>query len=286
MAKQSALGSRPKQSFEKKLVGIADVKVGESKVKFTLTEDGKEFENGTNVFKCNIDDLPEVPNVRQFDGKQIRIRMKSEGDEVEALTPVSGLFTGVLVDLGPRPNGKDSDPTPYEKTFEKGEQKTSHLEFFAVYKITKGIFKGVQLPAYYLHYKFEEDEDGNTRYAGNFDNKKATRLFQLKEWMELHQLEAEPIGWDDVTILPELLERAEASDVEVQVIIKNGYISSLLPSEDEPDFMKDPEPVEEPKAKRPAKEINKEMGIDDEDEPKKPARKTKKIVEEDDDSDL
>ena len=296
-----ALGSRP-NTFEKKLVGIVVATVGEKRAKFELVEEKKTFSDGSTSIKVNLADLPAVPKLTEKDnGKQFRIRMNSEGDEIEAITPVTGHYTAKLIDLGPRKNGKDSDPEPVEKEFTKGETTTSHLEFFAVYKIVEGRYKGVQMPAYNMHYKFEDDGNGMTRFAGNTENPKATRLHQLVNWGMLHQVFEDEIEWpDDGNILPTLLERALDADVLVDITVKNGYITDVLPAQEDDDE------VEEPKQKRSVAEINKELGYEDEDgkptakaskedldvdrdfpkdEPKK-AKKAAKKVADDDDSDL
>lgn len=273
--KTGALASRP-NTFEKKTVGIVIATVGEKKAKFEMVDDTKKFKNGETVIKVNLENLPAFPKLTQaHTGKQFRIRMTSEGDEVEALTPVSGLYRMKLIDIGPRPNGKDSDPTPYEKTGEYQGKDTSHLEFYGVYKITKGAFKGVQLPGYYLHYKFEDDGEGMTRFAGNVDNPKATRLAQLVQWGTVHGLWDEPIEWDDETILPILLERALETDVEVDGLIKDGYIREIMPVQD------DEEVEEAPKAKKTSHvaEVDKiieELGY----EPSKPSKKTAQVTDE------
>ncbi len=246
----SALGQRPAGSSEKKLVGIVVATVGASKVKFTLVEgQGKEFADGSDSITVALKDLPKVPvfTPKEGDtpspqnGKQFRIRMNRDGDEIEAITPVSGLFTAQLVDLGPRPS-QDADPEPQEKRFEKDGKTNTHMEFFAVYKIVDGVYKGVQMPAYYLHYKFEGDEEGNTRYAGNFENKKATRLFQLADWMKLHGLDSKPIKWPkNGNILPELLLRGTNNPVYVSLVVKDGWIKELLTYEGQPEFAVDAE---------------------------------------------
>lgn len=299
MAKNNmALGQRPANQFEKKLVGIVSVVTGEKFAKFTLVEDGKTFKNGTTSIKIAFDDLPKVPKLPTKDksGKQYRIRMNSEGTEIEGIMPVTGHFTAKLIDLGPRPE-KDADPMPREKMFDEGGPKENrHFEFFAVYKITSGTYKNVQMPAYNLHYKFEEDDahPGFARFAGNLDNKKATRLHQLYEWMNIHGLGNDPIEWDDETILPELLERALDNDVEVDLIVKDGYIREILPVDgEEPAFMQpsaDEDDVDDvdtvfPKEKSEVKPvvIRKHAPSGSAKKVKKPA----KVVEDDDeDSDL
>lgn len=238
-----------KNSFETKLVGIASVITGESKAKFVLVEEGKQFKNGTNTLTVSLDDLPDRPQLPRGDksGKQYRIRMSSDGKEVEAIGPVNGLFEMELVDLGKRPE-QDSDPMPYHVVRYKDTPKQyEYDEFFAVYKFYNGVYKGTAAPAYKLHYKFQEDEN-NPGFAGfsfSLTNKQATRGKQLAEWGHRHgvwevqgtEVSGEPIEWDDETILPEILERA-LEHPRVQAIFKDGYIQDILPSEDTPDFVK------------------------------------------------
>lgn len=283
MNKKSALGARP-NTFEKKTVGIVELTVGEKKVKFTMVEDGKKFPGDKETFTCLLEDLPAFPKITPaHDGKQLRIRMNSAGDEVEALTPVTGHYTAKLIDLGKR-DSKDADPTPYEKQDNfKGKEPTSHLEFFAVYKIVKGAFKGVQMPGYCLHYKFERDEEGNTRYAFNTENPKATRGHQLVSWMEVHQLDLEPIKWDDVTILPELLERNENNEVLVELIVKDGYIKEVLPVQDDDDFDDAPKKTQKERVKELGFEESTKEKVDDVFPPvetKKAKKVAKKVVDE------
>jgi len=239
-----------KNTFEKKLVGITTVITGETKAKFTLVED-KQFKNGTKSITLLLEDLPDHPQLPKNDksGKQYRIRMNADGDEVEAITPVTGVFDMKLIDLGPRPE-KDSDPMPKERVWNEGTPKENrYLEFFGVYKIVSGFYKGVQLPAYNLHYKFEEDSQnpGFAAFTFSLQNKQATRGKQLAEWGHLHgiwevqgtDVTGTPIEWDDETILPELLLRATKNGVMVRGVMKNGYIQELLPSDETPEFMED-----------------------------------------------
>lgn len=287
MAHKMGIGSRPKEEYEKKLVGLVEVVTGKTKAKFTLTEESKTFKNGEKALTVAFTDLPSRPKLKpeQREGKMYRIRMSQDGSEIEAITPAMGHYHAKLVDLGKRPE-EGADPIPFEKVFGEGTPKENrHFEFFAVYEIVEGAFKGVQLPAYYMHYKFEEDpeHEGYTRFAGSFDNTKATRLFQLRDWGNAHGVWEDPIEWNDVTILPTLLERALENDRVVDLTIKDGYIKELLPlqsedeDEDEPDFMKEPaedDELDETPAKKPAKPVAKPAV-------KKPAKKSS-----DDDDDL
>lgn len=260
-----ALGSRPKNDFEKKLVGIVKVVSGKTKAKLTLTEDGKLFKNGTDSITVDLDDLPKRPKIQPDDktGKEYRVRMNQDGDGVEALTPVRGHHPAKLVDIGPHKEGED--PYPIEKTFTKGETENSHLEFFAAYEITSGPFKGVQTPGYWLHYKFEEDpeNEGYTRFAGNFENKKATRLFQVRDWGNAHGLWEEAIEWDDYSILPVLLERALDNDREVELTFDGGYIKLVQAKDDyeEPEDIEDVQDKIHSAGKKVVDEIDKEFPL-------------------------
>lgn len=259
MASNKQAFGQKSQTFEKKLVGIVSVKTGDTKAKFTLLEDGKTFKNGEKSLTVALEDLPTNPPLQHNDKsgtKQYRIRMNNDGDEVEALTPVVGVFDMKAVALGPRPNGEDSDPMPKERVFDEGGPKENrHFEFFCSYQIISGNYKGVVVPAYYLHYKFQEDEH-NSGFAGftfSLQNKQATRGKQLADWGHLHgvwevqgtEVMGEPIRWDDETILPEIEERVLENDATVRGVFKNGYIVELLPSEELPDFVDEDELAEE-----------------------------------------
>lgn len=284
-----------KNTFDKKFVGVVTATVGEKFVKFELVDESKKFPNGATSMKFSLDDLPAVPvfvaksgdEPSPQNGKQFRIRLNSDGDEVEDIAPANGHFVADLVNLGPAK--KDEPPTPYRKPNFNNPDK-DHLEFFALYKIVKGQFRGVE-SAYYLHYKFKEYEDDPnfTAIDGNFEYKAATRLFQLKDWGVVHDLwefkngkiMCEPIPWHPVTILPELLDRIlEGGKVRVDITYKNGYIVDVQPvqEDDEPAF----------KAKRPVDELKAELAgdpapVDDVDaEFQKPAKKVAKKVEPDD----
>jgi hypothetical protein len=302
MAKKSALGGRS-QEYTRKFVGLATLVTGEKKAKFTLTEEDKKLPNGETSITVLLSDLPNQPKIQpnEKQPKEYRIRLNRDGDAIEAIMPVRGHFTGKLVDLGKRPE-KDADPVPFEKVFHEGQKdEERHLEFFAVYQITSGFFKGVQLPAYNMHYKFEEnpENEGFTRYAFNTSNPKATRGHQLIQWMEVHGLDTEPIPWDDDTILPTLLERALENDVPVEINMSKGYIlrdGGIMPSdgyaeanfgEETEDIDGDDESIEKvfppvKEEKVPAKKVSKPEAK----KPVTPAKKIKKQVETDEEDDL
>lgn len=247
-----------KKSQPSRLVGLVEIITGTDKAKITMLDENKTFKDGSKSIKLALADLPLRLKPNNKEPKQFRIRMNPDGTEVESLGPVTGLFDLEFVELGPRPD-KDGQPMPEEKIWNEGkDNENSHWEFWASYKITSGQFKGVVAPAYRLHYKFEQDADGMTMFAFNPENKKATRGQQLIEWGMLHgNIWGEPITWDDETILDVLEERVLEGNRFVQGLFKDGYLKELLPLEDadqdeidedvddEPDFLKETEDIEE-----------------------------------------
>lgn len=245
--------AREQADFKKPWVGCVEVITGSNTAKFTSIEadkDGKvkPFPDGTNILKVGLSDLPKsaqrVIKPGMKDAKRFRIRLNADADAVDAVTPVSGMFPAKLVELGPKK--KDEDARPMERFFKKGQpDESSHLEFFAVYEITQGVFRGVQLPAYFLHYKFEgipegEEGEGFTRF-NTANTPQASQLRRLNEWAAVHgDILEEDIAWepDDelvfkcrpepvANILPVLEERALDADRDVNVIIEKGYIVSV-----------------------------------------------------------
>lgn len=294
--------AKTQEEFKKDWVGLVKVITGDKVSRFTSVEtfrDGsvKLFDADQTSLDFKIADLPKLaqrvikPNDKT--GKTFRVRLSADQDEVKMVTPASGMFSAKLKYLGPAKEGQD--PQPFEKFFNKGEtSETSHLEFFASYEITEGVFKGAELPAYFLHYKFEgipegEEDEGMTRF-NTVDTPQASQLHRLQDWASVHgDILDEPIVWpDDGNVLPTLEERALDSDREFNVIIEKGYIKSVQAKEnyEEVDFS-DPEVEadlldEVDKAFPPSEEV-KPMAI----KSKVPtAKKSKKVVVEESDDDL
>lgn len=231
-----------KQEFEKKWVGLVEIKTGDSIAKVTSVhklKDGKikVLPNGEDFIKIAISDLPKA-SLRvikpKMDSKRFRVRFNIDGDKIETVTPVSGDFRAKLVGLGPKT--KDGEFKLIPKVFNEGTEKENrHSEFIAIYEIIDGVFRGVELPGYYLHYKFEEDEtnEGFTQY-NTADTPQAAQLHKLQNWAAVHgNILDEDIRWpDDEMILPELEERALDADREVNLHFKDGYIDDVQAVED------------------------------------------------------
>lgn len=273
-------------TYEKKTVGIVSVVTGDKVAKLTLLDDKKKFKSsGTNSVKVNLKDLPDHPKLRPNNKTpiELRVRMNDDDTEVESFSPVRGIHPAKLIDLGKRAS-EDADPMPYEKTYNAGQkEENTHLEFWAVYRITDGNFKGCEA-TYYLHYKFEEDEseEGLTQFSFNTENPKATRGQQLLDWGYVHGggkpgIWGEPIPWDDDTILPELLERILDADITVNLVFDKGYIQSIQPIES--GFAGNDEELEDVDEAFPVDEEEEE--VEEKPAPKKSAtRKPRRKVEE------
>lgn len=297
--------SRTQQNYSR-WTGIVSVKTGEKSILLTsldkVNDTVKLFPNDEEKLKVSLNDLPKeakrVIKPNDNSGKQFRVRLNEDGDAIEAVQPVMGMFRAKLVDLGP--HKKDMPPVPFVKTFKKDGSENSHLEFYASYEVTDGVFKGVILPAFYMHYKFEasEDEEGMTQFD-TVDSPKASQLHKLQDWATVHgDILDEPIVWntEDVdgvdnsvvdaykeshdcefaNILPELQERALANDREVNVIIEKGYIKSvqaIVDYEDFSDESDESEDVTDDDIDEKFPEPKKTAHVTDEAKPKKSAVK-------------
>lgn len=252
MAKTGALGHKENSEYVPQVSGLATIKTGEQFAMITFEDNSKTFDNGTAKKKIALSDLPKYPKLPTNTEKHYRVRLNKEGDAVDSIFPAEGHFNAKVIDMGRRANEGD-DPQPYEKVFGAGTPKESrHLEFYVTYKIVKGAMKGATAP-YFLHYKFDDNGDGQATFTGNPDNPKATRLQQLIEWCNKHGTIEEPITWpEDGNILPELLERAMDADREVEVIVKNGYIQDVLDLGGYDDDAEPEDEEEKPKAKAKA----------------------------------
>ena len=248
--------ARTQTEFAKRWVGVCEVKTGDSKAKITSVEVSKKdnrtklLPNGELSMTVPFSDFPKAalkvikPGMKE--PKKFRIRLTEDGDAVDGVTPVNGVFPAKLLGLGPKK--QDGSYSMIHKTFNEGTDKeNSHDEFLALYEITEGVFKGVELPGYFLHYKFEEipegeEDEGFTRF-NTADTPQASQLHKLQAWAETHgNVLDEPIRWpDDGIILDTIEERALDADRPVNLIFENGYIKSVQAIETYDDDVTDEE---------------------------------------------
>lgn len=232
-----------KSESQKRHKGIATIKVTGEKARVTFEDDAVEFDNGKNYKSFDLDDMPKLPKLEEG-SKDYFVILNPEADTVESIGPVEGLFQARFVEFN---HDEDEEPAPLDKE-STNPKWPSYQYFLAFFEITKGAFKKIKIP-YFLHYKFEESRNnpGFVAWKGDTENPKATRLHQLVEFCEKLHLADEPIEWpEDGNVLPAFQERAESNPVGVRILVKNGYIDSLLGAEDE-------EPEEDEEEEKPAK---------------------------------
>lgn len=241
--------SANKPESQKRKSGIATIKVVEDNCKVTFQDDSVEFDTGKNSKKFPLEDMPKFPKLSEGE-KDYFVVLNGDADSVDSIGPVEGVFPAKFVGFNLGRADEDKDPAPFEKD-SKNEKWPSYLAMLAFFEIQSGPFKRVRIP-YFLHYKFEESSSdaGMAAWKGDPENRKATRLHQLIEFCEKLGLTDEPIEWpDDGNILPELQERGLDDPKTVRIVVKNGYMDSILSSDGD----EEEEEEEKPKAKAPAK---------------------------------
>ena len=303
--------SRTQSEFPKKWVGVVDVKTGKDFAKLTSTGTDKQgkvkpFPNGESSIKIALSDFSKeakrVIKPGMDEPKKFRVRLNEDADGVETVTPVSGVFPAVFVGIAPK---KNEVPVPYAKTYNLGQKdENTHLEFIAQYEITEGKYAGMELPGYYLHYKFEEseEEDGMTQFD-TADTPQASKLHMLQKWAELtgNILDA-PIEWipdptadnklveayaekhkcEYANILPTLQDRGLEAARPVNLVFEDGYIKSVVERETDDDEQDETE--DDFDEKFPVKEPVKEKDIV-QDTLKGKAKATKKVAKKSSDED-
>jgi hypothetical protein len=236
--------ARLQETFVKKWTGCVEIKTGENIAKLTSIQTDKDskvklFPAGTDSIKIKLDEFPKAsrrvvkPNM---DSKKFRVRLDEDGLAVETVTPYSGVYRGRAVGLGPKT--QDGEFKLIHKVYNEGTEKENrHEEFISIYTITDGAFREVELPGFYLHYKFEEDPDneGFTRF-NTVNSPQASQLHKLIGWAEVHgDILEDDVRWhseDEGTILGELEDRVLENDREVNLVFEKGYIKTVQPVED------------------------------------------------------
>lgn len=199
--------------------GVATIKVGSGGTKFKVV-----FEDGSIDKVFHKDDLPEYP-VKLKSGKYF-VALDSDREEVTRIGPANtgAPVTVRCVDFVRPEEGADPEPKEYENK----AKHYSYLAFVALLEIQKGFFRKCQVPMF-MHYKFMDDGTGYAAFKGN--PSKSPRLTQLMEFLEIVGVLEEPMEYSE-NILPEILARIKAAKKDFQVIIKKGYVESLLQADE------------------------------------------------------
>lgn len=237
--------ARETQEFAKQWVGVCEIFSKERKARLTSLDVSKAdnkvkvFPNKSTTMDVVLADLPKAvqrlikPNMP---AKRFRVRLNQDGDNIDEVGPVTGVYQLKAAYLGPKQ--KDGSYKLLTKTYNQGTDKeNSHDEFFCSYEFVDGAFRGMSTPAYWLHYKFEEipegeEGEGFTRF-NTAPSPQATQLFRLQAWADAHGgVLDEDIVWpDDGIILETIEERVLDNDRVVNGIFENGYIKTVQPIE-------------------------------------------------------
>ena len=235
-----------KESDSKGDNGIAALTWSDTKCKI-------EFEELDTVYKVLREDLPEYAQEWSLDAAFVT--MNGDNETVFSMRPVSGVFTVRTTGFS-RQGDADEPPAPQQRTGKYGVYYT----FNALLEIVKGKFQGAIYP-FYLYYKFA-DYDGVVGIKG--DGASSMKLMDYLDCVGVWE-EGE-IEFDD-NILPVLEKRIKKAKKMFQIVVKKGYVESVLEVEVETDEEPEPEEEEEVKPKKKQK-------AEDDDFPDPPKKKS------------
>lgn len=207
-------------------------KKGEALFKFVEDKGRVKIKLDGTVYVIKENMLPDIPEkISEKEEYFVELRLDEDGEEVEEVVSIRPVqWMGLKMKCVDFTRNESEEPAPYEKTATYNGKEVTYQAFTAFMECLDGEFKGVKFP-YWMHYKFENDGTGMARWAGNIENKKATRLRQCVEFFVMMGAVEEPIEWpDDGNILPELLARIKAAGVVVETAGKEGYITEMIPA--------------------------------------------------------
>jgi hypothetical protein len=225
------------------------------------------FEELDTTYKVMREDLPEY--AQEWNLENAFVTMNGDNEEVFSMRPLSGVFT-VRTSGFSRQGDADEPPAPQQRTGKYGEYYT----FNALLEIIKGKFSGAIYPMY-LYYKFA-DYDGVVGIKGE-----GASSMKLMDFLDVAG------AWDegemeyDDNILPALEKRIKKAKKQFQIVVKKGYVESVLEveieSDDEEETPKKKHADEDDEEEKP----KKKHVVEEEEEEVKP--KKKRVVEDDDD---
>lgn len=232
--------------------GVASIQWSDTKCKIS-------FDELETVYKVSREDLPEYAQEWSLDSAFVT--MAGDNESVFSIRPVSGVFT-VRTNGFSRQGDAEEPPAPQQRTGKYG----TYYTFNALLELVKGKYSGAIYP-FYLYYKFA-DFDGVVGIKGEGDSSK-----KLMDYLDCAGAWNDGEMEFDDNILPALEKRIKKAKRQFQIVVKNGYVESVLDVEIEDD---EPEPDEE--EEKPKKKHKVE-----EEEDEKPAKKKKAVDDDDDD---
>lgn len=253
-----------KESGSKGDNGIAALTWSDTKCKI-------EFEELDTVYKVLREDLPEYAQEWSLDAAFVT--MNGDNETVFSMRPVSGVFTVRTTGFS-RQGDADEPPAPQQRTGKYGVYYT----FNALLEIVKGKFQGAIYP-FYLYYKFA-DYDGVVGIKG--DGASSMKLMDYLDCVGVWE-EGE-IEFDD-NILPILEKRIKKAKKQFQIVVKKGYIESVLEVEIEGGDEEDEKPVKKHVEEEEEEVKPKKKRVVEEEEDDPPAKKKSPLKKSDPDDD-
>jgi hypothetical protein len=231
-----------KESGGKGDSGVANLTWSDTKCKIA-------FEELDTVYKVMREDLPEFAQEWNLDSAFVT--MSGDNEEVFSIRPLSGVFTVRTNGFSRQGGNEDEPPAPQQRTGKFG----IYYTFNALLQIIKGKYAGAIYPLY-LYYKFA-DCDGVVGIKGD-----GASSMKLMDYLDVSGAwDSGELEYDD-NILPELEKRIKRAKKQFQVVVKKGYIESVLEVEVESDEPEEDEIVDElmgtPKKKKVEEEENDE----------------------------
>lgn len=185
------------------------------------------------VIKFPADKLPDNIKGKLLKGK-LQFAMNQRKDQIYSIIPAEGAFKAKFDSFQ---TGKDEKlPQPHHITGKGTNQSgqeypKDYWQFTALCRIMEGDFEGFVVP-YFLRYDpFYMGNENGQQIAGIKMTKHGERLL---EFMDTLGVTDNPLPWSD-NLLPELQKRILKADRIFRIVIKKGYIDSVL-SEEGVDF--------------------------------------------------
>lgn len=208
-----------------------------------LMEDGslkiKDEETG-DLLKFAPDKIPDYVKKLELGGGKFAFALNGKKDQVYSLHPAEGAF---LAKFDSFQTGKDEKlPTPHHQTgpAKNAQGQTYQKDYWtfqALCRIIEGPFDGIIIP-YFLRYDpFYAAEDAGKQVVGIKLTKHGERLMEFMDTVGVK----DSLPWSD-NILPDLMKRILKADRKFRIVVKKGYIDSVL-SEEGVDF-NDPDDAE------------------------------------------
>jgi hypothetical protein len=167
-----------------------------------------------------VSDWPEnIKNPKLLPGNEWNIKLNNDEKSIYSISPQNGQF---LVKVKKFVSKEGVPPTP---KFMRDWKYPDHV-FFVLLEIVGGLESCIGMEILLMvPYRFDEDEDGNTKYTKWNDRSNTVKTDQFLTYSG---------GWDvgalkfDDNLLPAFQKRILKADKTFGVIVKNGFVDYMI----------------------------------------------------------